>query len=104
MIQNALKHESGVHQSGFGALVEKKLRNHFSNECCGFNALGGIVLYRFSCSNEMDRNTPKHESRVQRSGLGAFVAKKLGTHFVIKGCAFNALDGSLCIVFRAVTK
>jgi hypothetical protein len=32
-------------------------------------------LHRLSCSNEVVRNTPKHEFRVQWSGSGVFVAK-----------------------------
>ena len=33
------------------------------------------VLHRLSCGNETVRNAPKHEFWVERSGLGAFVAK-----------------------------
>jgi hypothetical protein len=33
------------------------------------------VLHRLSCSNETVRDAPKHESWVQWSGSGAFVAK-----------------------------
>jgi hypothetical protein len=35
------------------------------------------ALHRLSCSNEMVRNTPKHELSVQWSGSGAFIATNL---------------------------
>ena len=99
MVQNGPKHESGVQQIGLGVLIAKKLHSHFVNEGWAFNALCGTVLHRFSCSNEMVRSAPKHESRVQRSGLGAFIAKKLRSHFVNEGWAFNALCGPLLHCF-----
>jgi hypothetical protein len=44
------------------------------------------VLHRHSCRNETDRNAPKHECWVQRSGSGAFVTKNFdATSFIELG-------------------
>ena len=93
MVRNAPKHESGVQRIGLSAFVAEKLHIHFVNECWAFNAQGGPVLHRFSCSIEMVWNAPKNDSRVQRIGLGTFVAEKLLIHFVNECWAFNALGG-----------
>ena len=104
MVRNARKQESRVQRSRLGAFVAIKLRSHFFNESREFNAPGRPALHHFFCNNEMVRNAPKHESRVQRSALGAFIAKTLHSHSVNDVLALNALCGPVFYLFRAVTK
>ena len=90
---------SRVQRSGLGAFFVKNLHTHFVNESCALNAVVGPEMHRLSSSNEMARNAPKHKSGVQRSALGAFVAKKLRTHFVNESCAFFAIAGPVLHLF-----
>ena len=75
MVRNTPKHEFWVYWSGLDAFVVKNSKVVSATQTGAFIAHVGPVLHNFLHSNEMVRNTPKHEFWVSWSGLDAFIAK-----------------------------
>jgi hypothetical protein len=62
-----------------GCVRYEKFQHDFIGRICPLIAPVRPILHRFLCCDEMVRNAPKHDFRVQWGGSGAFIVKNSKT-------------------------